>query len=223
MDQAGAARVAGSSVRLLSKRQRQELIEVGLTLFGQRAYRDLEVAEICEAGRITPDHFYHCFGTKRDFFLAVVDHAIETLLVLTEPDDRAQPLDDLEHTIGAFFDFLRRHPQATMAVAQHADGSAEIETALEPFRERTRAGLAHALGIEHIDAHVNLVLWSWNGLAQAIATRLITQPQVSTPAAARLAALALIQMVEESLRLQGRELPPAWKATRHRIRSSGAN
>jgi AcrR family transcriptional regulator len=224
MDRAEARRAATTRrVRVISKRQRNELIEVGFTLFGQRAYRDLDTTEICEASGITPDHFYHCFGTKRDFFVAVVGRAVERLFALTAPEDPTRPLDDLEHSIAAYFDFLRRHPQAALAVAQHADGGAEIEAALEPLRERTRVGLAHSLGADLVDDHVDLVLWSWSGLAQETATRLITRPQISTLTAARLTGLSLIQLVEDSLRLQGNELPPTWEGARQRIRRASAN
>lgn len=223
MDRANAARAATRRVRLVSRGKREELLELGLTLFGQRPYRDLDVTDICEASGITPDHFYDCFGTKRDFFVAVVGIAVERLIVITTPKDPAQPLDDIEQTITAYFDFLRRHPQAAMAVSQHADAGPEIEAAIEPLRARTRDGLARALGAEYVDANVDLVLWSWNGLVETIATRLITRPQVSTLAAARLAGLSLIQLVEESLRLKGHELPRAWEAARNRIRQTGAN
>lgn len=210
-------------MRLLSKLRREEAVRAGIELFGRRPYRDVDEPDICAACHLSPEDFYASFRTKRDFFLAVVEEVIETLMELTEPANPAQPLDDLEAKLEAFFDFARSHPQGTMAATHHAEAGPEIESALAPFRVRSRVGLANALGLENVDPNVDLVLWSWAGLNESIAKRLITDARVETQWAARVSTLGLIQMVEEALRLRSRELPETWSRARQRIRQNSVN
>ena len=223
MRREGATAVAGRPVRRLSRRRHGEAIEAGAALFGTRAYRDIETTDICEACSLSPEDFYAEFRTKRDFFLLVVDRMVEKLMALTEPADPARPLDDFDAKLVAFFDFVRAHPQGSLAAIHHAETGPELEAALAPLRSRARAGLALSIGLEQIDPNVDLVLWGWTGLNESIARRLILDPRVDSRSAARLSTLGLIQLVEESLQLRGRELPAAWSKARRRIRREGAH
>lgn len=206
--------------RLEPEERRASLVGLGLELFGERRYEEVEVAEICERADISRALFYHYFGSKKAFYLATVERAVATFQELTCAADPARPLDGMQRNIAIYFDYVRNHPQgALVAVQGRAGAGIEVEEHVQPFRDRTHRMLISTIGEENVDPYVDLALWTWQDMVESLATRLIDQSEVSTGSAVRFATLALCNLLEDGFAASGRALPAVWQAVREAVRA----
>ncbi|NGY06234.1 TetR/AcrR family transcriptional regulator [Solimonas terrae] len=61
------------------RQRREQLIEAGLHAFGSKGYHSAGVREICGEAKLTERYFYESFANREALFLAVYEHAIETV------------------------------------------------------------------------------------------------------------------------------------------------
>ena len=66
--------------------RRAQLLELGLRLFGTRAYDEVSIDDIAQAANISKGLLYHYFGGKRAFYVAVVSDAARRLVAAIDPD-----------------------------------------------------------------------------------------------------------------------------------------
>jgi AcrR family transcriptional regulator len=81
-----------ASVRLPAAERRQELIETAIRLFSEGSYRGTTTSEIARAAGVSEPILYRHFASKRDLYLAALDHAWAELqqaweAALTAADD----------------------------------------------------------------------------------------------------------------------------------------
>jgi AcrR family transcriptional regulator len=62
-------------VRMAAAERRQALIEAAIGVFADGSYRGVTTAEIARAAGVSEPILYRHFGSKRDLYLAAVDHA----------------------------------------------------------------------------------------------------------------------------------------------------
>jgi len=201
--------------RLDPEARRKALLDLGVELFGERPFEDIEVAEICERAGISRTLFYHYFSTKRRYLLAVIERSVALVDKLTRPDDPARPLDSMRDNVQLYFDVVRKHPHGALVAVQHRVGPAEeVEALFDPFRKRTHRMLRMTVGEENVDAYVDLAMWTWQDLVESVAVRLIDQGDVSTRDVATFTMLSLCNLLEEGFAVTGRPLPQVWVQVR---------
>jgi AcrR family transcriptional regulator len=90
--------------RLQNRRQR--LVEAAFDLAGTRGAASLGVGEVCAAAGLTKRYFYESFESIDQLGAAVVDHAIEVMVELTEPFQPGTASGSVGAAIKAFIDAL---------------------------------------------------------------------------------------------------------------------
>ncbi|MGB3051655.1 MAG: TetR/AcrR family transcriptional regulator [Polyangiales bacterium] len=68
--------------------RRQQLLELGLQLFGNQTYDELSIDEIAKRAGVSKGLLYHYFPSKRAFYVASVREAARELLEETDVDQQ---------------------------------------------------------------------------------------------------------------------------------------
>lgn len=115
--------------------RRQQLLDLGLHLFGARSYDDVSIDDIAREAEISRGLMYHYFGSKRGFYIEVVRHAGELLLDAIQPDSSQTAEVNLRTGLQGFFGFVQNHAQAYLTMMHGGLGfDDEIRTVLDDVR-----------------------------------------------------------------------------------------
>jgi AcrR family transcriptional regulator len=189
-----ATALPASRRRLSPATRRRDMLKIGLSLFGARAYEDVSVDEICSAAGVSRPLLQHYFGSKTAFFVAVVAEAVEELERLTTPIKGQRNFALLDQHLHAFFGFMRSHPAGATMVRRQGQTNREIAAVLDRYRDRTFTLVAQTLG-RHISREVATAIRSWIAHNEAIAAQLIAEPELDVAWAARFSQANLMTMV----------------------------
>lgn len=77
---APAPRRRGGRVRMTGKQRREQLLEIGRTVFAERGYDGTSVEEIAERAGVSKPVVYEHFGGKEGLYAVVVDREMQLLL-----------------------------------------------------------------------------------------------------------------------------------------------
>ncbi|WP_137145484.1 TetR/AcrR family transcriptional regulator [Mycolicibacterium sp. CR10] len=108
----------GESRRRLSPEDRRnELLQLGAEVFGQRPYDEVRIDEIAERAGVSRALMYHYFPDKRAFFAAVVRTEGERLFEATNtPPDPGQTLfGQVREGVLAYLRYDEEHPHGAWA------------------------------------------------------------------------------------------------------------
>jgi AcrR family transcriptional regulator len=133
-----------SRSRMETDARREQLLNTGLELLGQRPYDQVSIDEIARAAGVSKGLLYHYFPTKKDFVLAVLREATDQLGELTAPDPSLSPVEQVDASLDAFLGFVEDHAPAYSTIFRtRGGGDEDIRAALEEGRElRLEAVLA---------------------------------------------------------------------------------
>ena len=135
--------------RLDTDARREQLLDLGLTLFGSRSYEDVAIADIATEAGISRGLLYHYFGGKRDFYVAVVERAAQRLLqALEEPMSRPQA-ERGRAGIEAYLAYVEAHDNAFVALVRGGLGAdARVHEILENTRDAIASRMLESLGLD---------------------------------------------------------------------------
>jgi len=92
--------------------RRQQLLELGLELFGNQTYDELSIDEIAKQAGVSKGLLYHYFPSKRAFYVALVRKAATQLLEETDVDrqlvGRELDPEGIRTRIRAFLEYVSR-------------------------------------------------------------------------------------------------------------------
>lgn len=86
---------------------RIKLLDAGLGLMLARGYSATSIDDVCEAAGVSKGSFYHFFGSKEEFGVAVLDAFYERGVARVKAGDYAKITDPVER-LWAFFDHMER-------------------------------------------------------------------------------------------------------------------
>src|SRR6187200_2674751 len=105
---AGDKRLMGRSKRLTAASRREQLIEVGRTVFARHGYEATTVEEIGRAAHVSKPIVYEHFGGKEGLYAVIVDREMQALLgginAALDEGEGARLL--LEHAALALLDYV---------------------------------------------------------------------------------------------------------------------
>jgi AcrR family transcriptional regulator len=136
-------------LRLETDERRIQLLELGLRLFGDRAYDELSIDDLARAAKISKGLLYHYFPTKRDFYVASLRLAAERLLGrLTDTNPFAPPIERLRSAVGRYLAYVHEHGAAYRALFRGGIGSdREVAEIVEETRVVILGHLLAGMGI----------------------------------------------------------------------------
>jgi AcrR family transcriptional regulator len=126
--------------------RREQLLELGLHLFGSRPYDEISIEEIAQAAGMSKGLLYHYFPSKRDFYVACLRAASVQLRRLMQPDPALPPEAQVRSSLSVYLDHVRANRAKIQAFVGGGIGSdAEVLQVTENTRravwEFTLAGL----------------------------------------------------------------------------------
>ena len=100
---------SGARVRMSGKERREQLLDIGRTLFARKGFDGTSVEEIAERAGVSKPVVYEHFGGKEGLYAVVVDREVQRLLDhITESLVGNHPRDLLEQAAGALLDYVEQ-------------------------------------------------------------------------------------------------------------------
>lgn len=169
-----------SRSRLQTDERRAQLLELGLELFGTRAYDEVAIEDIAAAAGVSKGLLYHYFGGKRDFYVATVRYAAQQLLAAIEAaDEQPTPQARAVAGIDAYLRFVAEH--ASVYVAFHSGGlgaDPEVARIMEDTRSAIVQDMVEDLGVDVGAGLLRLSLRAWIGGVEAAAIQWLDAPNI---------------------------------------------
>ncbi len=106
--------------RLEPDARRAHLLAVGATVFGSKAYDDVQIDQIAQEAGVSRGLLYHYFPSKRAFFAAIIQGGYDEILEVTRPDPTLSPAEQLQAGLGAYLDHVASHPHMYRAIFRSA-------------------------------------------------------------------------------------------------------
>jgi AcrR family transcriptional regulator len=121
---------------LLGEGRRGELLRIGRRLFSERPYDELSIDLLAREAGISKGLLYYYFGSKRGYYLAVIEEAAAELRSLAAPGEALSPEERIRRTLDSYIASAERYPDVFRAVT-HAGVGADSEVRAIHDRERT--------------------------------------------------------------------------------------
>jgi AcrR family transcriptional regulator len=95
--------------RLTPEQRRDELMDVGLTVFSECGYDDVVMEDVARRANASRALVYHYFPTKPEFFAAIWKRAHDRLLEEASIDDAPSVRDGVAAALAAHLSFYQAH------------------------------------------------------------------------------------------------------------------
>jgi AcrR family transcriptional regulator len=89
--------------------RREELLAAGLRLFSDRPYDELAIDDIAAEAGVAKGLLYYYFGSKRGFYVAIVEAAARELAARLDPDHSLAPAERLRRALDAYLVYVEEH------------------------------------------------------------------------------------------------------------------
>jgi AcrR family transcriptional regulator len=155
--------------------RREQLLAAGLELFSSTPYDAVSVDDIAEATGSSRGLLYHYFGSKRGFYIEVLEASAAELVEVLRPDPDADPLSALADGLRRALRWIREHEAGYLAVLSGGIGT-DPEVAAVVERVRSAIGDLVLASIELDDADRTLALAhvrGWVGYVEGLLPRLL--------------------------------------------------
>lgn len=102
------SRATPSRVRMTSKQRREQLLDVGRSLFAERGFEGTSIEEVAARASVSKPVVYEHFGGKEGLYAVVVDREMEQLLtsITTALGSESHPRVVLERAALALLDYI---------------------------------------------------------------------------------------------------------------------
>jgi AcrR family transcriptional regulator len=192
--------------RLALDQRREQLLRVGLDLFGSRPYGDVGTAEIARRAGVSHGLLFHYFGDKRRYYVEVLRWVADSLLSAQEADPDASAWERLQAKLRAQVDFADRYTTGYLALVTGGNGAdAEVATLAEDARWRSIRLIADALAIDAPPPALRIALRGWQGFTEGAILEWLKQRDLDRDELVSLLAHELVS----TLKGQGVDLSPA--------------
>ena len=122
--------------RLSPDARHQQLLTLGMQVFGAHAYDTISTDEISRLAGISKGLLYHYFPSKKAYYLATLEAASSQLLAATQVDEQLGALDNLRNSIRLLLDFAAAQPFLFKALVRGGVGTdSETANVVEGVRE----------------------------------------------------------------------------------------
>ena len=116
--------------------RREQLLAAGLELFSSTPYDAVSVDDIAAATNSSRGLLYHYFGSKRGFYIEVLEASAAELVEVLRPDPDADPMTALADGLRRALQWIREHEAGYLAVLSGGIGTdTEVATVVERVRD----------------------------------------------------------------------------------------
>ncbi|RXS83340.1 TetR/AcrR family transcriptional regulator [Streptomyces sp. TM32] len=161
------------TTRLTPDQRREQLVGIGLEMLADRSLDELSTDEVARRAGISRGLLFHYFGSKRDFYRAVVRAECDRFTAATEPDVSLEPVAWMRAFIAGFVAYVLEHRQVYLALVRGAAGSHPAVTDIVGATRETVARRVHdgrrRLGMPDAP-QAELATRAWMAFAEEAAT-----------------------------------------------------
>lgn len=163
--------------RLGPESRREQLLAVGIELFSERAYPEVEISDIAGRAGVSRGLLYRYFTDKADLFAAVVRSELDGMAQATRrpaDGDSADPQARVRAGLDTYFDYICARPHWYRALYRGAGGVApEIRTLVERSYQGQAEQILEMLGIGSPDAEQRMAVRCWIAFLAAAGLALV--------------------------------------------------
>ena len=170
--------------RLSPEARRAQLLELGSRLFATRSVDEISIDLLAEQAGISRGLIYHYFGSKQDFRLAVIRHAVEDLVAQTAPPTEGEPLERMLISLGVYVDYVLANLTLYRSMVRAAAGGTDEIRALY---DEGRFALTDRIFREDAQGEIltdtpraRLVVRGWAAMAEEMVLTWADDPSVMT-------------------------------------------
>ena len=170
--------------RLAPEARRAQLLELGARLFAARSVDEISIDVLAEEAGVSRGLLYHYFGSKQEFRLAVIRHAVEDLVEKTAPPADGEPLDRLLISLGVYVDYVLANLTLYRSLVRAAAGGTEE---LRALYEKGRFALTDRIFREDAQGQIlddtpqaRLVVRGWSAMTEEMVLTWAADPTVMT-------------------------------------------
>lgn len=154
--------------------RRQQLLALGLQLFGARSYDDVSIDDIAREAEISRGLMYHYFGSKRGFYMEVIRHSGGMLLENIQPDSSLSAEENLRVGLQGFFRFATDNAQAYLTVLHGGLGfDDEVRNLLEEVRNEIIVRMLSAVPYLESTPLIHTLARGWLSSVETCAQRML--------------------------------------------------
>ena len=154
--------------RLAPDARRAQLLELGRRLFLERPYDDLGMEEVAELGGVSKGLLYHYFPTKREFYMAVLNSAVDEMIEIVSPQPGVAPEEQLRIALVGYLEYVEDHAAAYRAVLRGGIGSDPAVVAIADRFRDTAYALILAAAPGEVTGQLPLAIRGWIGFVEAV-------------------------------------------------------
>ncbi len=181
--------------RLDTDVRREQLLQVGLEIFGKRPLGDVSMSAVAAKAGVSHGLLFHYFGSKRGYYTAVVRWVTDRIVDATEPDPGKPPPERLRGGLRAHVAFAESYPVGYAAIVGGGNGAdAEVQAICEEARARAARNLLDALGIDEPPPKVRIAVRGWQGFVEGAIADWIKHRDLEREELIELMAVALPQL-----------------------------
>lgn len=143
--------------------RRAQLLEAGFEVFADHDYDDVQLEAVTTAVGCSHGLLFQYFGSKKGFYLAIVEHLLQGFLATIAPSADAAPGDRLSAGLSAYIGWATDHPRAYVSIMRATSRFTEIRALLDQTRGEILRRMADAIGLDATDSRVRLAFRGWIG------------------------------------------------------------
>lgn len=162
--------------RLTVDERRAQLIELGLSLFSQRAYDELSTDEIASMAGVSKGLLYHYFDSKRGYYVETIREVAKRIEAVTEPEEGLALPDALRGALERFLDFVDHNAAIYRALMRGGIGAdAEVQTVVEGVRQTSVQRVLERAQIREPSSRLRTLVYGWVGFTEAVSLDWVDQ------------------------------------------------
>ncbi|WP_030343761.1 TetR family transcriptional regulator [Streptomyces sp. NRRL S-1022] len=176
--QRAATRVRGTE---RSMARRAELIAIGRKLFADTSYDALSMDDIARQARVAKGLIYYYFGSKRGYYLAIIQDSVVDLVASAAGSLQLPAVDRVHRTIDGYLRYAEHHQAAYRTIVS---GGVGFDTEVHAIRDGVREAIVTAIaegayGRGDISPLARMGLLSWVCGVEGATLDWIDRPRLS--------------------------------------------
>ncbi|MCH9682446.1 MAG: TetR/AcrR family transcriptional regulator [Deltaproteobacteria bacterium] len=154
--------------RLSVDKRRARLLELGLELFGQRAFDAVSTDDIALAGGVSKGLLYHYFANKRGYYVATIRELARRVVEVTRMDDD-KPLElAIRGALRSFVGFVRDNATFYRTLMRGGAGvDDEVRQIIDEARHAMVRRVLERAGIREPQPVQRVAFFGWAGFAES--------------------------------------------------------
>ncbi len=148
--------------RYTVEERREQLLELGLRLFGTKPYDEISIEEIAQLAGMSKGLLYHYFPSKRDFYVACLRAASMQLRRDMRPDPDLAPAEKVRASLNVYLDHVKANLAKTKAFVRGGIGSdPEVIEVIESTRRAVWQFMLDRLNASDEEHLLRLAVRGW--------------------------------------------------------------